>query len=165
MKKAFTLIELLVVVLIIGILAAVALPQYQVAVAKARFTTMIPAVEAVAVSQELYYLANGRYTETANELDISQISGCTTGSGDSITCSNFGMDVWCASCAGGAVQANLWAENLQLIQGLMHEGDIPGERECWAHNSSSVANKVCRSLSGADSFDTAWDSWNRYKIQ
>ena len=66
----FTLIELLVVVLIIGILAAVALPQYQLAVDKARVKSAFPVMRAIINAENLHKLEHGDYTYNWEELDL-----------------------------------------------------------------------------------------------
>ena len=75
--SGFTLIELLVVVLIIGILAAVAVPQYQTAVLKSRFTAFLPLLRSLKEAQELYYMENGEYAVSLLTLDIQMPESCS----------------------------------------------------------------------------------------
>lgn len=69
-KKGFTLIELLVVVLIIGILSAVALPQYTKAVTKTRFAEAMSNLKTIAEADQVCRLAKGGDTCKITELDI-----------------------------------------------------------------------------------------------
>ncbi|WP_424244275.1 type IV pilus assembly protein PilE [Elusimicrobium posterum] len=71
MKKGFTLIELLVVVLIIGILAAIALPQYTKAVEKARAAEAITLIKSMKDGIEMYMLQHNERPTKIDDLDIA----------------------------------------------------------------------------------------------
>ncbi len=76
--SGFTLIELLVVVLIIGILAAVAVPQYQLAVEKARTTEALTTINALVKAEKVYQLANDKPTTIFSNLDIDLPTNTTS---------------------------------------------------------------------------------------
>ncbi len=67
----FTLVELLVVVLIIGILAAIALPRYNLAVRKAKAAAVLATLNKLIEAGDVYYMANGSYTNDMASLDVS----------------------------------------------------------------------------------------------
>ena len=94
-RRGFTLIELLVVVLIIGILASVALPQYTKAVAKSRYSQLITAGKSLKDAMEVYYMANGNYPQYWGDLDI-EFKGCTadTTTRYMLWCDNFAVDMF-----------------------------------------------------------------------
>ena len=141
-QSAFTLIELLVVVLIIGILAAVAVPQYQVTVEKARMTDSLVLLQKLKDAQERYYMANNKYATDLEELDITM---------PGILSSNN------ISLPNGLVLKLSHTDNYAYIENkkrtnalIMYYTYSPnhGQRRCSAKQGNSVANQVCKSLGG-----------------
>ena len=159
--KGFTLIELLVVVLIIGILAAVALPQYNVAVTKSRFMQGIVVCDAVRKAQEVYKLANGHYTDTFEDLDIDVTEGKVpaTQPYHDVTFEHFVVrlgplnDPYCNVFGTGNHAANM-PTYFQYFGGR--------DRQCRALASNSVQQQVCKSLGGV--YAATYGSYDAYVL-
>lgn len=144
-QQGFTLIELLVVVLIIGILAAVALPQYQKAVVKAKLATALPLMRAIAHAQEAYYLANGEYTTDKDALDIDLPAGTVKSGSWSTLPSGERLIIDVRGLMAMSINYNAARGAIQLDYFLEHNtmGRTPGFHCC---SGDDLGKAACKSF-------------------
>lgn len=76
-KKGFTLLEVLIVVIIIGVLAAIALPQYSATLEKSKSAEAATNVGSIRTALDRYWYQNGSITTTISNLDIDDPNNVT----------------------------------------------------------------------------------------
>jgi prepilin-type N-terminal cleavage/methylation domain-containing protein len=96
-NKGFTLIELLIVVVIIGILAAIAIPKFSATREKAYFAAMKSDLNNLASQEEIYYADHYTYTSSTTDLAFSNSEAVT------VTISNVSSTGWAASATHSAL--------------------------------------------------------------
>ena len=145
-KKAFTLIELLVVVLIIGVLAAVALPQYQTAINKSRYAGLMPLAKSVKDAEEEVFMTKADYTAVLEDLAV--MSG-TIDEGHPNTATNGNVTL---SVVAGASEGQDYVKAVDnrntdntFIMYFAKSPVYAGEIHCEAKTSNAKAQQLCKS--------------------
>ena len=156
-RRGFTLIELLVVVLIIGILSAVALPQYEQAVRKARLMRLTPLMQTVNTAQQVYYLANNEYSPDLNNLDIELPSGAEASSATGFTYQDF------VCFLQGGNGPSVYCYDRRYVWPKLEKYYARNYFLCW-DGKDDAATKLCKSLSGKTTADgvSSGDSLGNY---
>ncbi len=153
-RSGFTLIELLVVVLIIGILAAVALPQYLLAVQKSKALSLLPLGRSIIEAERLYLMSNGDYCYDFNELDVSLPSdmACLSNAyadGDCPTKKNNTASYNLAS-KNGRPRLYIVGENENIVFVWFFDSSSP---RCYS-NLDPARERLCKALGGVRLEDT-----------
>ena len=150
----FTLIELLVVVLIIGILAAVAVPQYQKAVTRTRYGTLKSLTRSIANAQEIFYMANNEYAADFEKLDVQMPGGKLNDSTAYHYVYDWGYCRLEPSTAYAHVSCGNSSIKMQYAIRLAHAESSPGRALCQALGSTSADTlqaQICKAETGRTS--------------
>ena len=155
--SGFTLIELLVVVLIIGILSAIALPEYTKAVEKSRSSEAMTLLRSFIQAQKMYKLANTQYTSDFTNLDLEMPNIDAENKRFSTNDWVFTMEMHELYPSSFSIFAARAKDGTAITTGDYHYGILvrveDDGSEIWKCRQSSgnpYMPQVCKSIAGSD---------------